>query len=212
MAIYNITDSALLVKKSRRTIQRYIANGKLTMVRDTLGKPQIDTTELIRVFGTLSKVSQNKIAKKSHNVAVKSSRKKSTVNLTHDELESIINRAVEKALAKAIPLLIEHQQSLPTPAVILEGMPEAAPAILTQTVSVDKHKTKATRSLKRPFLAKNKEPKNGYAAAFGLPNVITEVIHLDIMKRHGEGLTSREIAKKVGVSQESIQRTINAST
>ena len=84
MAIHNITDSALLVKKSRRTIQRYIANGKLTMVSDTLGKPQIDTTELIRVFGTLSKMSLKKIAKKSQNVAVKLSKKNNTINLTHD--------------------------------------------------------------------------------------------------------------------------------
>jgi len=56
MASHNITDSALLVKKSRRTIQRYIGDGKLLMVRDALGKPKIETTELIRVFGTLSKV------------------------------------------------------------------------------------------------------------------------------------------------------------
>jgi hypothetical protein len=69
MAIHNVTDSALLVKKSRKTIQRYIANGKLTVTRDQLGNPQIDTAELIRVFGKLSQVSQNKISKKSHNVA-----------------------------------------------------------------------------------------------------------------------------------------------
>jgi len=69
MAIHNVTDSALLVKKSRKTIQRYIANGKLTVTRDHLGNPQIDTAELIRVFGKLSQVSQKKIAKKSHNVA-----------------------------------------------------------------------------------------------------------------------------------------------
>lgn len=69
MAIHNVTDSALLVKKSRKTIQRYIANGKLTVTRDNLGNPQIDTAELIRVFGKLSQVSQKKILKKSHNVA-----------------------------------------------------------------------------------------------------------------------------------------------
>jgi hypothetical protein len=54
MAIHNVTDSALLVLKSRKTIQRYIANGKLTVTRDDLGNPQIDTTELLRVFGKLS--------------------------------------------------------------------------------------------------------------------------------------------------------------
>ncbi|ALO33880.1 hypothetical protein CMT41_03425 [Colwellia sp. MT41] len=202
MAINNITDSALLVKKSRRTIQRYIANGKLIMVRDTLGKPQIDTTELIRVFGALSKVSQKKIAKKSQHVAAKWSKKNNSINLTADELEDIITRAVEKALSKAIPLLIEHKKTAPIPEPITPITPMAPVA--------DK-KRQPIRPINRPFTAKKKERKNGYAAAFGLPNVITEVIHLQIMKLHGEGLTLREIEKEVSVSQTSIQRTITVS-
>lgn len=200
MAIHNITDSALLVKKSRRTIQRYIANGKLTMVRDTLGNPQIDTTELIRVFGALSKVSQKKLIKKSQNVARKLSKKNNTINLTHDELENIIARAVEKALSKAIPVLIEHKKTAPIPKAI------------TPTTPVDHKKRKPILPINRPFIAKKKEPKNGYAVAFGLPNVITEVLHIQIMKLHGKGLTSREIEKEVSVSQLLIERTINVST
>lgn len=206
MAIYNITDSALLVKKSRRTIQRYIANGKLKMVSNTLGKPQIETTELIRVFGALSKVSQNKIVKKSQGVARKLTKKKNTINLTHNELEEIITRAVEKALSKVIPLLTEQKESA--------SIPEAIPKIMTPTVPVVQSRRKP---INRPNIitkkaAKKKEAKNGYAIAFGLPNVITEVIHLQIMKLHDEGLTSREIEKEVSVSQASIQRTINVSS
>jgi len=197
MTSHNITDSALLVKKSRRTIQRYIASGKLTMVSDTLGKPKIDTTELIRVFGALSKVSQKKIAKKSQNVAAKLSKKNSTINLTHDELEDIITRAVEKALSKAIPLLIEHKKIAP----IVE--------VITPKASIGYKKIKPIDKL---FIAKKKERKNGYAVAFGLPNVITEVIHLQIMKLHGEGLTLREIEKEVSVNQAAIQRTITVSS
>ena len=209
MAIHNITDSALLVKKSRRTIQRYIANGKLTIIRDTLGNPQIDTTELTRVFGALSKVSQNRLVKKSQHVAVKSSykvpRKNNTVVLTHEELEDIITRAVEKALSKAIPLLVEQKST----AQIRETTTSIAPV-------ADK-RIKITPPIQRPSIpkkkeAKKKEAKNGYAVAFGLPNVITEVIHLRIMKLYGEGLTSREIGIEVSVSQASIQRTINVST
>jgi len=200
MAIHNITDSALLVKKSRRTIQRYIANGKLTTVRDTLGKPQIDTAELIRVFGSISKVSQKIIAKKSQNVARKLSKKNNTINLTPNELEDIITRAVEKALSKAIPLLIEHKNTAPIPEPIIATTP------------VVHRERKPILPINRPSIHKKKERKNGYAAAFGLPNVITEVIHLQIMKLHGEGLTSREIEKEVSVSIASIQRAINVST
>jgi hypothetical protein len=205
MAIHNITDSALLVKKSRRTIQRYIASGKLTMVRDTLGKPQIDTTELIRVFGSLSKVSQKKIIKKSQIVARKSSKKNNTINLTPDELENIIARAIEKALSKAIPMLLEHKKI----SVIAEDITSPIPKenILTAPLSYKERKPK-----NRPSIAKNKKPKNGYAAAFGLPNVITETLHIQIMKLHGEGLTPREIEKEVRVSQVLIEKTINVST
>jgi hypothetical protein len=213
MAIHNITDSALLVNKSRRTIQRYIANGKLTMVPDALGNPKIDTTELIRVFGTLSKVSQKRLVKKSQNVAVKLSKKNNTIKLTHDELEDIITRAVEKALSKAIPLLIEHKKTAP----ISEPFPEFIPEPMIATTTIDNKKRTPIQAISRPAIAKKKgakktETKNGYAVAFGLPNVITEVIHLKIMKLHGEGLTSREIGKEVSVSQASIQRTINVSS
>lgn len=211
MATHNITDSALLVNKSRRTIQRYIASGKLTIVGDTLDKPQIDTTELIRVFGAISKVSQNRIAKKSQAVAAKLSRKNRPIHLTPVELEDIITRAVEKALSKAIPLLTEHKKTAPIAESIAEEMPEPITSI-TPTAPVEHKIRKPIRPINRPVIAKKKERKNGYAAAFGLPSVITEVIHLRIMKLHGEGLTSREIEKEVCVSQASIQRTINVST
>jgi len=223
MAIHNITDSALLVKKSRRTIQRYIANGKLVMVRDTLGNPHIDATELIRVFGALSKVSQNRIVKKSQNVARKLSKKSNTIKLTPDELEEIISRAVEKALSKAIPLLIEDKKPARISAIseqFSESHPESHLEAVTATTAISHKKIKPIQPRQvtnRPFIVKKKElkkkeSKNGYATAFGLPNVITEVIHLQIMKLHDEGLTSREIGKKVSVSQASIQRTIKVST
>ncbi|WP_291622489.1 hypothetical protein [Colwellia sp.] len=190
------------------------------MVSDTLGKPQIDTTELMRVFGALSKISQKRIAKKSQNVAAKFSRKNNAISLTPNELEDIITRAVEKALSKAIPLLIEHKKTAPIadeiPEPMLELTPEATPEVIAESITttdaVVHKKRKPTLPINRPFIAKKKERKNGYAAAFGLPNVITEVIHLQIMKLHSEGLTPREIEKKVSVSQVSIQRTINVST
>lgn len=83
---------------------------------------------------------------------------------------------------------------------------------ITVTAPDSHKKRKPIQQINRPVIGKNKECKNGYAAAFGLPSVITEVIHLQIMKLHGEGLTLREIEKKVSVSQVSIQRTINIST
>jgi hypothetical protein len=94
MAIHNVTDSALLVLKSRKTIQRYIANGKLTVTRDDLGNPQIDTTELLRVFGKLSQVSQKKIIKKSQNVAPELSQQ----NSNDDRVDKLIGLVEQQQL------------------------------------------------------------------------------------------------------------------
>lgn len=53
MAQVSISEAARLTGKSRKTLHTYISNGKLTKVTDTQGKPKIDTSELIRVFGEL---------------------------------------------------------------------------------------------------------------------------------------------------------------
>jgi hypothetical protein len=129
MAIHNVTDSALLVKKSRKTIQRYIANGKLTVTRDDLGNPQIDTTELIRVFGKLSQVSQKKIIKKSQNVAPELSQQNNDDRV--DKLLSAVERlekVVEKQSEQIASLLqlehkpvVEQEEPSPTDSAIKSG-------------------------------------------------------------------------------------------
>ncbi len=54
--------------------------------------------------------------------------------------------------------------------------------------------------------------KSGYAAANGLPSVITEELHKKIMSLSKDGLSSRKIAEAVGVSKASVNRTITASS
>ncbi|MCP3698185.1 MAG: hypothetical protein GY920_06480 [Aliivibrio sp.] len=135
MAIHNVTDSALLVKKSRKTIQRYIANGKLTVTRDHLGNPQIDTAELIRVFGKLSQVSHKKIAKKSHNVAPTLSQQNNTITLTPEQLQVIIKNAVAEAIKEVAPLLLENKQ------------PEQEPEQVTPTTEVITPVTEVTTTV-----------------------------------------------------------------
>ncbi len=135
MAIHNVTDSALLVKKSRKTIQRYIANGKLTVTRDHLGNPQIDTAELIRVFGKLSQVSQKKILKKSHNVAPTLSQQNNTITLTPEQLQVIIKNAVAEAIKEVAPLLLENKQ------------PEQEPEQVTPTTEVITPVTEVTTTV-----------------------------------------------------------------
>jgi len=63
-----------------------------------------------------------------------------------------------------------------------------------------------------PPQAKTITPTNdGYAAANGLPSVITEELHKKIMELSGQGLSSRKIAEAVPVSKATINRVINIS-
>lgn len=53
MALVSISEAARLTGKSRKTIHTYVTSGKVTKVTDTQGRPKIDTSELIRVFGDI---------------------------------------------------------------------------------------------------------------------------------------------------------------
>ncbi len=48
---YSISDAAKVVSKSRSTVNRDIRNGKLTVQKDTKGKPSVELVELERVYG-----------------------------------------------------------------------------------------------------------------------------------------------------------------
>ena len=54
MPIVSISEAARLVSRHRKTIQRYVANGRISLSQCVSGERGIDTSELIRVFGILS--------------------------------------------------------------------------------------------------------------------------------------------------------------
>lgn len=54
MACHNVSEAATLAGVTRRTIYRYIKQGKLSASVAHDGKSVIDTSELLRVFGSLS--------------------------------------------------------------------------------------------------------------------------------------------------------------
>lgn len=56
MAKVTLTEAAQMVGVSRVTLyKRYINSGILSVDRDKNGKPKVDTSELLRVFGDISK-------------------------------------------------------------------------------------------------------------------------------------------------------------
>lgn len=56
MAKHSISDAARIAGKSRTTLHRHIKSGKLSKSLDDNGFPVVDTSELQRVYGTLSQL------------------------------------------------------------------------------------------------------------------------------------------------------------
>lgn len=139
MACHTITESAKLTNKSRRTIQRYVKSGKLSVKNNQLGYPVIDTSELIRIFGSLSHLEPDdlsrpvavtdyeKISELISNAIIESNKPllKKIGNLT-EQLQFLTNR-LEKPLEKEDEVKIVeevsvHEQGIP-PVNYLDDIP-----------------------------------------------------------------------------------------
>jgi hypothetical protein len=59
MTIVSISEAARLTGRSRKTLQRYVAEGRISMSHPDAGAKGIDTSELVRVFGELSQPSSS---------------------------------------------------------------------------------------------------------------------------------------------------------
>lgn len=53
MSTLNISAAARAIGVHRVTLQKHIKNGKLSATKDAAGKPQVDVSELMRVYGPL---------------------------------------------------------------------------------------------------------------------------------------------------------------
>jgi CII-binding regulator of phage lambda lysogenization HflD len=54
MVYHSISEASKLVKRSTRTLYRDIKKGKLTVTTSVTGESQVDTAELIRVYGEIT--------------------------------------------------------------------------------------------------------------------------------------------------------------
>lgn len=93
MAKLNISQAAKVSGKSRSTIQRYIKSGKLSVSQDTSGNIEIDTAELIRVFGELK---QN-----DTQLLHVSDVSKSIIKQQRDTGDTVVIETLQKELEKA---------------------------------------------------------------------------------------------------------------
>lgn len=96
MAKLNISQAAKASGKSRSTIQRHIKSGKLSVSQDATGNIEIDTAELLRVFGELK---QNATALQHVPDAPESDRKQQLdtgVSVAVEALKKELERAQER--------------------------------------------------------------------------------------------------------------------
>lgn len=123
MAKHNVTEASNLVGKNRKTIQRYMSSGKISYTSRPDGRREIDTSELIRVFGLTKKIKDLE-----SNVAQEKERESQSVALILKELKEIRkenkelradNRKLNNKLDSALQLLIEHD-----PKVTIEKPPK----------------------------------------------------------------------------------------
>lgn len=99
MAIVSISEAARLVQKSRTTLYRYIKEGKLSTCTDSNNADGIDTSELIRVFGNISIVTneQSSMNKGEHGItAVNCSNEQRDLDVTLIQKEFEIDNLKQK--------------------------------------------------------------------------------------------------------------------
>lgn len=101
MALVSISEAARLTEKSRRTIQRYIATGKLALTLNDKSEKTIDISELIRVFGEIhqEKVTPNDMRKSvtmSHHVTRDNDSSKQENELLKKEIAFLTQRLQDK--------------------------------------------------------------------------------------------------------------------
>ena len=130
MALVSITDAARLTGKSRRTIQRHIATGKLSVSHtDATGK-SIETSELIRCYGEIKKVNvtpekDTKQVTMSHDVTLLIDKNESEIELLKQQVALLQQRLQDKD---------EHIDSLKQAMLLIESKLPTAPEPATQPV------------------------------------------------------------------------------
>ena len=98
-----------LTGKSKRTIQRYTAIGRLSYTTNKQGFKVVDIAELIRVFGELS----HPVTPKVRPSVIRQNSDK--ITLTSEQLKAIVKEAVSEAIKEVMPLLLEQKEQPPAP-------------------------------------------------------------------------------------------------
>lgn len=110
MALVSISEAARLTGKSRTTVQAYIKQGKLTKCTDSAGASKLDTSELLRVFGSFT---GQQVGSEQSNITVQhlagESVQLTDQNLLHENYALKAEVELVKALLREKELLLNEK-------------------------------------------------------------------------------------------------------
>ena len=93
MALVNLSEAAKLAQISRVTLyKKYINTGKLSVTSDERGKPAVDTSELLRVFGKIYTEKQSDSVQIIHGLSPRFTPKTEALTVEIEHLKTIIER------------------------------------------------------------------------------------------------------------------------
>lgn len=133
MALVSVTEAARLTGKNRATIHRYIKQGKLSQISDATNTKKVDTSELIRVFGSLTATHETPSQSDSmqHDATPKSDQ---SVALLQQKI-ALLKQLIESK-NKELQRQDEHIDSLKQAMLLIESKlpptPEPQPAPVTK--------------------------------------------------------------------------------
>lgn len=111
MSLLSITEAAHVAGVSRRTIQRSIQSGRLSTATTATGKRALDTSELLRVFGSLRQAPSDMPTPMSQPVATDDATK-TLIELLQKQLEKAEEREQQAQQEKAQLLtLLQAEQA-----------------------------------------------------------------------------------------------------
>jgi excisionase family DNA binding protein len=100
MAFVTIAEAAKLSGKDKKTLYRYIKDGKLSATNSTGGMRQVDVSELVRVFGALQNVSvsvpQNETVSMSQHETTNETHEKAKIAALEAENAQLRERLIDK--------------------------------------------------------------------------------------------------------------------
>lgn len=99
MSFVSISEAARLTGKGRSTIQRHMKQGKLSHILDDTGKPNIDISELLRVYGAFADTGNNTDKTEEISLKIRLATLEAENNALKDHIGSL----------KQAMLLIEHK-------------------------------------------------------------------------------------------------------